>query len=102
MPALRGAYRCAEWMPAMKKMISLICALSLSGAASAASIDKREIEYPEGALGYGAIISNDLATAERQLGDYQTHRDDPARLINYGMVLARTGRPDKAAKQFRR
>jgi hypothetical protein len=36
------------------------------------------------------------------LTSYAAHKDDPARLINYGTVLAKTGRMDEAAKQFKR
>lgn len=85
----------------MKKIMVSALVLALA-AASAAGAKDREIEYPEGALGYGAIMSEDYATAERQLRDYQAHKDDPARLINFGQVLAKTGRVEQAAKQFKR
>ena len=63
----------------------------------------REIGYEAGALGYDALVRGDNATAERQLlaGDAQM-RQDSAWLINYGQVLARSGRVVDAANTFKR
>lgn len=83
----------------MKTMFA--AAMVLAATASAAVAQNAEIEYPEGALGYGALMSQDYSTAEQQLRAYAAHKNDPARLINYGYVLAKIGQIDKAEKQFK-
>lgn len=61
----------------------------------------REIEYPPGSLGYEALVASDYQRAEQQLRtDRRVHRNDPARLLNYGLVLTKTGRLDEARKVF--
>lgn len=79
----------------------LAAATILAATASAAAAEDREIEYPEGALGYRALMSQDYSTAEQQLRAYAAHKNDPARLINLGYVLAKTGQLDKAEQQFK-
>jgi hypothetical protein len=73
------------------------------GAALAlpASAQDREIEYPKGSLAYEALMSADYGRAERQLrSDHRVRYNDPAKLINYGLVLANTGRLQDARKSF--
>lgn len=61
-----------------------------------------EVDYPRGALGFDALMSSDLSTAEAQLkASPGAFWNDPAKLINYGQVMARTGRTDEAAALFR-
>src|SRR5687768_9726037 len=71
-------------------------------AALPASARNAEIEYPEGALGYKALITEDYSTAAKQLKASVVPENDPARLINYGYVLAKMGDRENAAKQFKR
>ncbi len=72
-------------------------------AAPAAATEPSEIEYPKGSLGFNALVEADYPTAESQLRTKNLlARDDPARLINLGVVLARTGRQDQAARMFQR
>jgi Tfp pilus assembly protein PilF len=71
-------------------------------AASPAYARDVEIEYPAGALGYKALITEDYSTAAKQLKASVAAENDPARLINYGYVLAKMGDRDAAAKQFKR
>lgn len=62
-----------------------------------------ELEYPEGSLAFSAIVSQDFAAAEEKLrNDGQISHSDPARLINYGYVLAKMGRAAEAARLFRK
>lgn len=62
-----------------------------------------EIGYPEGSLAYEAITNANYAAAEAQLRkETRVRRDDPALLLNYGHVLAKTGRTADAAKMFER
>jgi Flp pilus assembly protein TadD len=79
-----------------------ILALGTAAMAGPAVADEREIEYSEGALGFSAIMSGDYQAAEAQLATYKAHKDDPARLINHGFVLAKMGQRDQAAKKFQR
>lgn len=84
-------------------MLKIVAAaLLFATGATAAGAKDREIEYPEGALGYSALMSKDYSTAAEQLKASVAHKDDPARLINYGYVLAKTGQREKAEAQFRR
>ena len=84
----------------MKRMFA--AALLIAVSATAAGARDREIEYPEGALGYNDLMAKDYSTAAEQLKESAAHKDDPARLINYGYVLAKTGQLEKAASQFKR
>lgn len=61
-----------------------------------------EIGYPNGSLGYDALMAGDLRTAEMQLLVGPTAKDDPALLINLGQVYARLGRTKEAEAAFRR
>ncbi|MFP5328514.1 MAG: hypothetical protein ACLGHC_00025 [Alphaproteobacteria bacterium] len=79
--------------------------LTMAGAAAIAAAGpgaakEREIGYPEGSLGAQAILSADYATAERQLDDFRVYERDPGRLINLGVVLAKTGRTEAAVRHF--
>jgi Flp pilus assembly protein TadD len=84
----------------MIKLTALAAAALLASTAAAAQ--DAEIGYPKGSLGYGAIMSGDYAAAEQQIRESNLSKYDPARALNLGFVYAKTGRPDKAAKQFRR
>ena len=84
----------------MKKLCLALAALLLP--AGVAAEPKGEVDYARGALGYDALMSRDLPTAEAQLRESRgVFWNDPARLINYGQVKARTGRTDEAAALFR-
>lgn len=76
-----------------------MAALLVSGAAAA---QEAEIGYPAGSLGYQALMNGDYATAEKQILAGRVGKYDPARALNLGLVLARTGRTGEAAVQFRR
>jgi len=67
---------------------ALIAAGSVPAAAAPA-----EIDYPRNSLGYAAMMSRDYVTAEAQLRALDgVDAADPARLINLGQLLIRTGR----------
>lgn len=68
---------------------ALLCAISVSPVGAEPS----ELDYPKGSLGFAALMNADYATAEVQLRNSRgVARNDPARLINLGVLLARTGR----------
>jgi hypothetical protein len=57
-----------------------------------------EIDYPRHSLGFAAMMSRDYVTAEAQLRALNgVEADDPARLINLGQLLIRTGRQVEGA-----
>jgi tetratricopeptide (TPR) repeat protein len=81
-------------------LLSLV-SIGAIAMASPASAQPREIEYPRGSLGYEALVASDYQRAEQQLrADNRVHHNDPARLLNYGLVLAKTGRMAEARKLF--
>lgn len=81
----------------MKRIFLMLPALGLAGAASAQSTG--EIGYPQGSLGYEAIVQANYGAAEKQIqSSWQISREDPARLINLGGIYAKTGRKEEALK----
>lgn len=81
--------------------LTTLAMLVIAAAATPAAAKDYEIGYPKNSLAYRALITNDLAKAETQLrGDARVSRDDPAKLINLGQVLARTGRSAEARRLF--
>lgn len=54
------------------------------------------------APGYSSILNSNYSNAEREIRSAQTSPTDPARAINLGIVLAKTGHRDEAAVQFQR
>ena len=86
----------------MKRMSLAIVIFAAAGLSAAASAQSSEIEYPAGSIGTDAILSGDYATAERQIRESEISKYDPARALNLGLVLVKTGRSDRALKQFRR
>lgn len=56
----------------------------------------------EPAPGYSSILNSDYSAAEREIREARTSPLDPARAINLGIVLAKTGHRDEAAQQFQR
>lgn len=60
----------------------------------------QSFESVEPAPGYNAIMQADYATAEREIRGAPVKETDPARNINLGIVLAKTGHRDLAAQHF--
>jgi hypothetical protein len=60
------------------------------------------MEAPDAAPGYSAIMSADFARAERDIRGADVSKYDPARLINLGVVLAKTGRREAAERSFKK
>ena len=52
------------------------------------------------APGYSSLMRSDFTTAEREI-NAKLAASDPARAINLGIALAKTGRRDEAAQLFR-
>jgi Flp pilus assembly protein TadD len=87
----------------MHILFVLAAAALVAGTAAPAGAEQAEIGYPKGSLAYKAIVTADYVRAESQLNkEVRIPRDDPARLINHGQVLAKTGRLAEAATLFRK
>jgi Flp pilus assembly protein TadD len=54
------------------------------------------------APGYSSILNSNYSAAEREIRAAQASPADPARAINLGIVLAKTGHREEAAAQFQR
>lgn len=81
-------------------MSILLAAAMLSAAEPARAA---ELDYSPGTLAFEALVANDLPRAERQLRDSGARiGNDPAWLLNYGQLLARSGRVNEASAVFRR
>ncbi len=77
---------------------SLIGAAFIAAGALPAVAAPAEIDYPRHSLGYAAMMSRDYVTAEAQLRALNgVDANDPARLINLGQLLIRTGRQAEGA-----
>jgi Flp pilus assembly protein TadD len=70
--------------------------------ATPVAAQQAEIGYPAGSLGFDAIMKSDFAAAERQIRSSGLSKYDAGRSLNLGFVLAKTGRPDQAARHFMR
>lgn len=85
----------------MRLHLIILPAVTLASAAVAQP--GGEIGYPQGSLGYDALVEANYGVAERQiLSDSRVAKDDPARLINLGQIYAKTGRTAEAVKVLER
>lgn len=81
--------------------MSILLVAAMLGAAEPAQM--AELDYSRGALAYEALVKGDLQLAEKQLRTSAPEiRNDPAWLLNYGQLLARSGRVNEASAVFRR
>ena len=78
-----------------------VIALGLSVLPAAAGAQSVESGYPRGSLAVAAIEQGDWARAEALLNSALVSRDDPAWLINRGLVYMRTGRQAEALIAWR-
>ena len=83
----------------MKMMIALALTALAMPAASFAQSTQSEISPTPGA---SAILRADLINAERELRSVPAAERDVARSINLGIVLAKMGQTDEAARRFYR
>ncbi len=76
-------------------MIGAALMVATSGAFAAGPA---EVGYPENSLGFAALMRADTATAERQIRENkEVAVNDPARLVQLGVLLLRTGRQAEGA-----
>lgn len=83
----------------MKRALSI--ALALAAVPSLASAQSVESGYPRGSLAVAAIEQGDWARAEALLNAAPVSREDPAWLLNLGLVYMRTGRQAEALTLWR-
>lgn len=80
--------------------MSMLLVAAMLGAAEPSRT--AELEYDRGSLAFEALVQGDLRLAERQLAEAGPGiRNDPAWLLNYGQMLARSGRVNEASAVFR-
>ena len=84
----------------MNSRILILGAAALLGS-TVASAQVSQVT-PDAAPGYTAIMGADYATAERDIRGADVSKYDPARLINLGVVFAKTGRREAAERSFKR
>lgn len=81
----------------------MLSAALLAATAEPVVAAPAEIGYPRHSLGYAAMMERDYVTAERQLrAPADINASDPARLINLGGLLIRTGRHAEGADLIER
>lgn len=81
--------------------ISIVLASTISVGAHAEINVVGEIGYPNGSIGYEALVAGDNQRAiDEILSNNRISRHDPARLINLGQAYARTGRINEARAMF--
>ena len=78
------------------KILFLAAPLAVCLAASPAAAQMVGGDDP--APGYSSILNSNYSAAEREIRSASP--SDPARAINLGVVLAKTGHRDEAAQQF--
>lgn len=83
----------------MKAVIS--AALPMAALLAAAPLAAQPASVNEPAPGYSSLMSANYANAEREIRAARVSPYDPARAINLGIALAKTGRSDEAAREFR-
>ncbi len=57
--------------------------------------------YNDPTPGAASILGSNYSSAEREIRSADVSPYDPARSINLGIVFAKTGQRDKAAREFR-
>jgi len=79
-------------------VIHFLIGAALIATAVPAAAGPAEIDYPRHSLGFAAMMARDYVTAEQQLrASNGVDASDPARLINLGQLLIRTGRQAEGA-----
>jgi len=82
----------------MKALVFAAFSAATFLAANPAAAQFAPVQDP--APGYSALMSADYASAEREIRGAPVSKYDPARSINLGIALAKTGQADRAARQF--
>lgn len=81
------------------KNVFVIVAAAAAATAAPASAQMGTTNQP--APGYSSLLKSDFSTAEKEIRASNTSPYDPARSINLGIALAKTGRPAEAEAAFR-
>lgn len=78
----------------------LFAALPVAALLVSAPASAQFGSYNDPAPGYSSLMHSDFTTAEREIRGANVAANDPARAINLGIALAKTGRRDEAAQLF--
>ena len=79
----------------------IILVLPVTAALVSAPLAAQGLPVNDPAPGYSSLMSANYGQAEREIRSSNVSAYDPARAINLGIALAKTGRGDEAAKQFK-
>ena len=82
--------------------IALIATAAVAAGSIPSHASAQFVSGSDPAPGYSSILNSDYSAAEREIRQARTSPYDPARSINLGVVLAKTGRRAEAAEQFQR
>jgi uncharacterized protein HemY len=87
----------------MKMMLlGALIAGTIAVAAQAKPDAIGEISYPNGSIGYEALMRGENERAVSQiLASVELSKNDPAKLLNLGRAYARMGQTEKAAEYFK-
>ena len=75
--------------------------LSVAGLILPSAALAQPAPYNDPTPGSASIMSSNYSAAENEIRSADVSPYDPARSINLGVVFAKTGHPDKAAREFR-
>lgn len=82
-------------------LLGALFAGTMVSAAQAKPATNGEMAYPQGSIGYEALVRGDNEQAISQImSSEQVSKSDPAKLLNLGRAYARIGETDKAAGYF--
>src|SRR5256885_262966 len=81
-------------------MRTLIFALSAAALLVPSAASAQLGSYNDPAPGASSLMRSDFTNAEREIRGAAVAADDPARAINLGIALAKTGHRAEAAQQF--
>jgi Flp pilus assembly protein TadD len=82
-------------------MKAIFVALPAAALVIASPVAAAQLSSNDPAPGYSSLMHSDFTTAEREIRGAKLDASDPARAINLGIALAKTGRRDEAAQLFR-
>jgi Flp pilus assembly protein TadD len=83
----------------MKATILFASAISAAFISAPAAAQFATVNDP--APGYSSLLNSNYGKAEQEIRSANVSAYDPARAINLGIALAKTGRSEEAAREFK-
>jgi len=79
----------------------ILASVPIAALLTAAPVNAQMGTTNQPAPGYSSLLKSDFSSAEREIRSSGVSPYDPARSINLGIALAKTGRPAEAEAAFR-